>query len=181
MELAEEVLALFYQARDVIGEIRNPGGFASEGTTRKPSPGEEPEHKEGLDRAFVLIERYQRHSELFSRLHTLRYRFMAQLGKDAGKPFDELNRVINELLSAAYMMSTYVIREPTFPSPGAAERYWEGLTKFEKLYYAGFEDDPVAPRVEALTKSMEATCSAIITSSGTLHSVFNLRIFGRKR
>ncbi|SRR5882724_263181 len=66
MELAEEVLALFYQARDVIGEIRNPGGFASEGTTRNPSPGEKPEHKEGLARAFVLIERYQRHSELFA-------------------------------------------------------------------------------------------------------------------
>src|SRR5882724_2759562 len=56
----------FYQARDVIGEIRNPGGFASEGTTRNPSPGEKPEHKEGLARAFVLIERYQRHSELFA-------------------------------------------------------------------------------------------------------------------
>jgi len=83
MELAEEVLALFYQARDVIRAIRSPFGYVGEGGTRKTASDERPEDKEALDQAFVLVERYNRNIEPFSRIHALRYRFMVQLGVDA--------------------------------------------------------------------------------------------------
>ena len=101
MELAEEVLALFYQARDVIAEMRMPFSFVGEGTSRKPGPHESPDTKCAQDSAYVLIERYGRHSELFSRIHALRYRFMAQFDTASSKPFDELNRIINELMMSA--------------------------------------------------------------------------------
>src|SRR5689334_4912630 len=65
MELAEEVLALFYQARDIIEEIRSPFGYGGEGSTRKPSPNERPEDKDALDHAYSLVERYNKHIETF--------------------------------------------------------------------------------------------------------------------
>src|SRR5215208_1238747 len=82
VELAEEVLALFYQARDIVAEMRAPFSSGGEGQTRKPGPNESSRDKEALDSAFVLIERYVRHSEQFSRIQALRYRFMATFGKE---------------------------------------------------------------------------------------------------
>lgn len=101
MELAEEVLSLFYQARDVIREIRSPFGYGGEGSTRKSSPTESPEEKAALDNAYVAIERYSKHKELFSKIYAVRYRFMAQFGTDKVKPFDDLNRVINQIIMAS--------------------------------------------------------------------------------
>jgi hypothetical protein len=65
IELAEETLALFYQARDIIRAIRSPFGWSGEGQTRKRAPNERPEDKEALDRAYVLIERYNKNIEIF--------------------------------------------------------------------------------------------------------------------
>jgi hypothetical protein len=87
-----EILALFYQAPDIINSIRSSFGYEGEGKTRKPGPNESPKDKDALDQAYVLIERYNRHVDLFSRLHALRYRFMAQFGPDTSTPFDNLNR-----------------------------------------------------------------------------------------
>ena len=76
IELAEDTLTLFYQTIDVIDAIRNPFAYADEGTTRKQSEKETPEEKEIYDKAFVVIERFNKNIELFNKLHALRYRFM---------------------------------------------------------------------------------------------------------
>ncbi len=69
IELAEDVLALFYQAKDAIEAMRSSFGYVGEGTTRQPRSDEKPEHKESLDQAYVLIERYNKYADVFSRLH----------------------------------------------------------------------------------------------------------------
>jgi hypothetical protein len=86
-ELAEEVLCLFYEARDAVQHIRNPFSRSNEGSSRKAGENETPEQKEAYDRAYVLFERFNTHIDLFSKMHSIRYRFMAQFGTDAGKPF----------------------------------------------------------------------------------------------
>jgi hypothetical protein len=179
MELAEEVVARFYEARDAIMEIRSPFGFGGEGSTRKPSPDERPEDKQPLDQAYVLIERYNRHNELFARIRALRYRFMAQFGKEAARPFEELNLVVNELLASAHQMARYALRAPRGSSEAEMEKYYEPLRKAEKVYWAGFEDDPIAPRVDGIMQRIEDKCGAVIASSGTLHSLVNLKLGGR--
>jgi hypothetical protein len=180
MELAEEVLALFYQAKDIIEIIRNPVGFGGEGESRKSGPRERPEDKEALDGAFVLIERYNQHLDVFARIHALRYRFMAQFGLDAAKPFEDLNRVINELLLAARRMSRFSAGpERTFRSEAALERHHAQVDEVDRIYYAGGKDDPIRPRVEQLVAAMERTCRGIIESRGTLFAVINRRLWGR--
>jgi len=81
IDLAEDVLTLFYQARDAVGRIRTPWHQNEEGKTRKPGEYETPEQKELLDRAYVIFERYEKEQEIFNKLVVIRYRFMARFGK----------------------------------------------------------------------------------------------------
>jgi len=114
IDLAEEVLALFYQARDAIRGIRSPFGHSGEGFTREASEDETPEEKRTRDSAYVPFERYERHQEMFGRLGALRYRFAARFGKEYRRPFDDIERVINQILLNANRKARYerVIRPP---------------------------------------------------------------------
>ena len=60
IELAETVLAMFYEAQDAIREIRSPFGTTNEGNTRKRSDNELEEDAIILDRAYVVFERYKK-------------------------------------------------------------------------------------------------------------------------
>jgi len=101
IELAEEALSLFYEAREVITGARSCLSFGYEGKTRESGAEETPAQKKARDAAYVIFERFQPHEELFSKLHAMRYRFMAQFGIDASKPFEELRKIRNEIFSAA--------------------------------------------------------------------------------
>jgi hypothetical protein len=177
IELAEEVLALFYQARDAIAAIRSPLGFEGEGKTRKSTPNERPEDKDGLDQAYVLIERYNSHSELFSRIHSLRYRVMAQLGLEAAKPFDSLNEIVHELIISARRMSRLnTRREWASLSAETEEKNHREYMEIHSIYYGtGGADDPISPRVKQAVSDIERTCRSIIESQGTLFAIFNAR------
>ena len=107
LELAEEVLALFYEARDAIRYIRNPSGYVGEGSTRNAAPNESPEEKQISDNAYVVFERYNKRQDLFNKLYSMRYRYMAQFGKDSAKPFDDLNKIVNDIFISARMLSHY--------------------------------------------------------------------------
>jgi hypothetical protein len=174
IELAEEVLALFYQARDAIESIRSSIGYSGEGETRKPGLDEKPEQKAALDKAFVLIERYNRHTELFSRIHALRYRFMAQFGTRASAPFVDLNRVVNELLYSAQRMARFAsYSDRQFQSDSAREKHLQEILEIDRVYYSGGEDDPIAPRIHKIVDEIEGACRAVIESKGTLFAMFN--------
>lgn len=156
IELAEEVLALFYQARDAIESIRSPLGFGGEGQSRKPSENESPEKKQVLDQAYVLIERYNKHSELFSRINSLRYKFMALMGQDSAQPFNELNKILYELVLSSRQMA------------------WDSSIKIDQVYYGGGEDDPIVPRVNKIIEKIEGICRNIIEGKNTLFSTINI-------
>lgn len=170
IELAEEVLALFYQARDAVDAIRSPFGFGGEGSSRKPGPDELPAHKEALDQAYVLVERYSNYTELFARLHALRYRFMAQLGSEAAAPFIELNRIVQELILSAHEKARLsTLPESAFRTQNAKEKHYKRLLEVDSVYYGtSSEYDPIAPRVRKAVADIEKTCRPIIESKGTM-------------
>jgi hypothetical protein len=181
MELAEEVLALFYQARDAIASIRSSFGYSGEGESRKPGPQETEEQKAALDRAYVLIERYNRHTELFSRLHSMRYRFMAQFGTEAAEPFLAIVRIVNEMLLSAQRLARLTsVAEWSLQTDEAQELHGKRIMEVYRTYYEGFDDDPIAPRVEEAVLQIERTCRAAIESQGTLHGLINARIAWRR-
>ena len=97
MELAEETLALFYEARDVIAYIRNIFSYSSETEGIEKGENESEERFEARKQASVVFKRYNERQELFNKIHAMRYRFMAQIGKEKAKPFEELRKIVNEI------------------------------------------------------------------------------------
>ncbi|KAA0232176.1 MAG: hypothetical protein EDM74_13725 [Armatimonadetes bacterium] len=175
LELAEEALTLFYQARDVITMIRSPMGYMGEGSTRKSDPSESPEVKEALDKAYVAIERYNEHVELFGKIRALKYRFMAQFGVDESKSFDEMDGVINEIFRASRQLgscwkSMSRGREPT---PAELER----IRKWESVFWSGEDPDVIDQKVDALVKRVESTNQQIVKGGGTLFGILNVPLW----
>ena len=107
IELAEDTLMLFYQARDAIREIRNPFGRVGEGSSRQKADNETASETELLNRAYVVYERYQKQQDIFNKLQSTRYRFMARFGSDSEGPFIELNKILNDIFISAHMLGTY--------------------------------------------------------------------------
>ena len=184
VDLAEEALALFYQARDAISAIRSPSGYVGEGRSRQPGPDEAPEDKEALDHAYSLIERYQQHSELFAKIGALRYRFMAQHGEAAAAPFNEMIQIVNELILSARRMSRLVTRRArriAESDPVRFEQFGKEQQEVVATFYEGFENDPIALRVQRAVAALELMCRGVMESRGTLFSLINWRVGSRQK
>jgi hypothetical protein len=159
IELAEEVLELFYRAQDAIRAIRSPLGFQSEG--KKVI---ERWKAEGIEsnismRAAVLTERFEEREEVFQKLHALRYRFAARFGKDKVKPFDGIKESVDKMFISANMLSMLQESRSYGEKTGNKKREYEA-----DLTWADKEKDKITPMVEAAVKQIEGTCWEIIDS-----------------
>lgn len=161
IELAESVLALFYEAEDAIRAIRNPFSHVGEGSTRKRGEYESDEEARLLDQAHVAFERYEKHEQLFSQLRAARYRFMAAFGPEAGESFLEINKALQRIFFAARMLGTYHWQErrrrSMFGSQGEPDdRHADDLRNQEAIFWEmGSDKDEVGPRVREAVKKVE--------------------------
>jgi hypothetical protein len=162
IDTAEEILELFYQARDHFAHIRSIGAHLGEGSTRKPEPNESAEDKELLDRAFVTIERYRRHSDDFAKLRRLRYRALAYWGTRAAAPFDAMEEVIGRILTAAQAVTYYWKRQGSGHYPEGFELHLKQKRAYEADIWERPTDDPIKPIVERMVKQVEELCRPVI-------------------
>lgn len=165
IELAEEVLALIYEAADNIRFMRSPAGFGGEGESRKIAEEETPEQKEARTRAFIPMERYNDNKAAFVRLYSLRYRFMAQFGQPSGEPIKKLDTIVSEIFFAARMLAQLWAQPHRYQSQIAAQR--ESHIKHVERYEAIFWARPSAPdeietRLASVVSEMETRCKKII-------------------
>lgn len=156
IELAESVLAMFYEAEDAIKQIRNPGSFVGEGNTRKREEKELKEDSLLLDRAYIVIERYQKRELLFSQIKSMRYRVKAIFGPSAKEPFDELDTIINEIFNAAQMLgSHYWPRQGRVEmAPKEFKKHLEEMQNYEAVFWL-MDKDTIAPRVQKMIEKIE--------------------------
>jgi len=162
-EIAEEVLALFYEVRDNIKHIRSPFGFSGEGTSRVSDPKEDKKTKEILDRAFVVYERYNKHQESFNKLFALRYRFMAHFGSDKREYFDEIQRILNKIFGASQILARLWKEDPSFSKSELENKYQETLEDHESIFwYQGYQDK-IEAKLDEIISSVEDICRKIIT------------------
>jgi hypothetical protein len=162
IELAEEVLALFYQARDVILFIRQRFNYTGEGLTRNQEPGETPRQKEIRDRAYVVFERYNPHREIFSRIASVSYRFMAQFGADKAAPFNELASIMDQIFCAAREWPDLEERLERLNQSHSIQvsykEYDARLTELNQILRSGMKNDPIQPRLDKLIADIKKTC-----------------------
>ncbi len=159
LELAEEVLSMFYEARDSINAIRSPFGFVGEGSTREAAPNESPEEKKVYDRAYVTHERYNRHRENFNKLFSIRYRYMARFGSDSVEPFDNLKYVVSEILSAADMLSYHWTERASRPN---IEKNLDQIREYESIIWYKGSNDSIMPKIEKLISDIEVQSRKIL-------------------
>lgn len=179
IELAEDTLALFYEAEDAIKHIRHPFSFLSETEDVERTENESEKEWEARKRASVAFKRYNEHQELFNRLYAMRYRFMAQIGKDEAKPFDDLRNITKEIMVAARMLSRLWAREH-FTTEEKDEQHRKQVDKYEAVFWEGLkEEDQINSRLEMLIKEIEETCRKVISGKGTIHGLLNKRLFKR--
>jgi hypothetical protein len=148
-ELAEDVLAQFYHARDVLTWARTP-------------PVREPDGKDGGERsagkAHALsapIERITKESELFSALQAGRYRFIAYFGQRAAEPFEAIRAVHAEVIAAAGDL----VRD----RGGAGAEHEARRSNWEdSIGWGQKQHDRVAARVDEAVRRIEQICLPLI-------------------
>lgn len=101
VELAEQALTAFYEARDVFISARSRGIYGGEGASRTALEGESKAQQEQRNRYFIPIERLTQNKEVFARLRSLRYSFIAYFGEAATAPFEEVFSVQIKMITAA--------------------------------------------------------------------------------
>ena len=168
IELAEDTLALFYEAADAIKHIRHPASFGHEMEDVQRGESESDAQYTARKNASVVFHRYNQYQDLFSKLHASRYRFMAQIGKPAAKPFDELREIVNEITRSAQLLARYWPRD-RFRTEQQEREHFERVQKLEDIFWEGSaEEDPIKSRLAATISSIEQTCQPVINGQSTL-------------
>ncbi|HEY2481718.1 MAG TPA: hypothetical protein VGI30_05915 [Caulobacteraceae bacterium] len=153
-ELAEEVLAQFYRARDILTWARFPIR-TDDGEVAAPA-GETAHDAGERRRAFAPVERLAQESQIFSDLQASRYRFMAYFGEEAAWPFDEVRALQTEIVSAADKLIRAQGKAET-PETQAGRGAWEAA-----IGWGVAEEDRVARRLAQAVKDIEAVCRPLI-------------------
>lgn len=158
LDLVESVLADFYTVKEVIEWARNPGSFAGEGTTRARIAGEAEEERAYLDAYFVCVERMNKHNEVFSRLRLNKYRFQANFGQEAGKPFDLIAEVRAEITTASNMLIK-LSRGDYHPKSKTAENIME---LEGRIWSDDNDDDAINLKVGNAITAIESHCVPVL-------------------
>jgi len=161
VELAEDVLADFYEARDIMEAARSPMGFDNEGITREKEDWETARDTPILNAYFRTFERLSNKAEFFARLGARQYRFVALFGREAAKPYDEIYKIHREILVAVRMLiTTYQDRrEGSLPQD---RKTWEKVIGWRPI-----GEDPITTRIDLAIGAMEATSHPIIQEAGS--------------
>jgi len=177
MELAEDTLALFFEARDAITHIRHPMSYAHETDDVERIERETEQQWEARKNASVVFTRYNAYQELFSKIRAMRYRFMAQFGQEASKPFDELQSIVGKIIASARTLSRLWARDH-IPTEERWNKHLDAIEKNEAVFWEGASDeDPINPQLDSVIAEMEKTCSRIIRGDKSLAAMLNRPIF----
>ncbi len=157
-ELAEEVLANFYEAHRAIQIIRFPGGFGHEGSSRKRQGNETKEESKIYDQAYVTRERYERNKTSFEKLQSLKFRFIRLFGKEYEQHFDKFNQTLNKIFFASDEIA--MIRLGKYEDK---EEIKELLKESrEVLYSRTNKDDKIELELKEAIIAIETKCEKII-------------------
>ncbi len=160
--VAVQALSLIYECRDNLRIIRSLFGYVGEGTTRKRRDNETEEESKVFDDAYVLIERYERVKGSFIKLQAIKYRFMALFGQENAEPFNEVNKIVNELFLAARRLGERYWNPKYRAQAERDPKWYDKKAKEEAKFWAVKDPDTIAQRMDNAITQVEDACSDII-------------------
>jgi len=162
IDLAEEVLCAIYEMKDVIKYIRSPFGFSGEGSTRERSKYETEEQSQILDNAYVVFERYNNQKDVFSNFYKLKYRYIANFGKNSEQPFLIIRKATNEIFSAARMLGQRYWKDQgrRRMSEAEFEKHLKQMEKFENIFWEHDDDDEINKKINEAISICEDICKS---------------------
>lgn len=169
IELAEDALRLFYQARDAIASMRSPMAFGSESEHLVRDEKESGEMFHWRQTVAPLFKRYNERTELFAQLSALRYRFMARFGEKSAEPFQGIQHIVHSLFVSANMLVRTADDVPIVGDDEggvqaqARQRRREQRRNWENdIWSTGDENDKISKQVDEIVRQIEAACRPII-------------------
>jgi len=169
-DLAEEVLASFYEIEESIKYARNGFSFGHEGLTR---PGREDESDDDVrrlrDSYFVPLERLDKKQELVSRIYALKYRYQV-LFEAEDKPFRILNSIFGDFNIAVRKLIRESERPPERMPQQQAEAHDRRCEEGEDVIWEANAEvagrpDPIQPKVDEMISMVEEVCRPYIAST----------------
>lgn len=163
IELAEQVLAKFFEVKDAIAYIRNPFSSSDEGKTRQRRDGETTAESELLDRGFIVVERYSKKENIFADFNTLKYKFMASFGKETDQIFIDTNMALNSIFVSARMLATHYWQRQgrVEMEHDEFQRHLDEMHRHEGIFWdIGSDTDEIRVQLKAIQDKLEkATAS----------------------
>jgi hypothetical protein len=89
----------------------------------------------------------------------MKYRVMATFGSNAGKPFEEINMILNEIFAAASALGIHYWKRQGRVQKNEKEfqQHLEQMQKYEAVFwFMGEEKDEIAPRVQNAVEKIES-------------------------
>ena len=167
IDLAEEVLALFYEAQDVVAAILSPTGYVGESDDlppREKNSNEDEFESKVLDAGYLRMGRCRSRQDLFARIHALRYRFKVQNGQNAARPFDDLrsltwdiSKPFRRLARRGFAIRNKASREDVHRE-AEFRKIWDEMQAEDNC-------DEIRERATVMVGEMEHICRKIIERS----------------
>ena len=134
VELAETLLADFYECADVFRAIRSPGSLRNEAAGRKRGENESEEELSARDIYFIPLSRIKENSDFISSLMSKRYRSRAVLGDEIGEAFGCVHEGLMTVRVAAITLGNMIgrrkdARERNIDLGSLRGRYLAGLSR----------------------------------------------------
>lgn len=159
IELAENTFAAFFKVVDAIAFIRNPWAKTGEGSSRESRSHETQEQKEILNRAYIVVERYNSKKDVFVEFQTIKYRFMAAFGRDTENIIHNVNRIVNDIFISANLLGT-VYWERNGRGDMTNEEFMKHLKEREiqeRIFWdTGGQDDDIRNKLDVVLKGIES-------------------------
>ena len=178
IELAELVLAKFFEIRDAVTHIRNPFSRNDEGSTRQRGDYETSDETDLLNRGYIVIERYTKREAVFAEFNTLKYRFMASFGPETEEIFLDTNKTVHSIFSSARILAThYWKRQGRVPMEGAEfQKHLDEMHKHEGIFWeTGDENDEIKRRLNAIQAKLEAAVAPCFKEPMSLYTLLTRR------
>ena len=153
-DFAEELLAGFYEVRDVMMDVRSPAGYEGEGKTRQRDAGESEEVGHSKDTYFAILERLKKHSEKIVKVMSRRYKAAALFGPAAAEPFKLLGEALTRVTVSAQMLIRCAGTSDR-PPPAKFEQW-------EADIWWGDDSDKVSAKIEEAIAAIERICRPVL-------------------